>query len=290
MQSTIRPTAALIVITALLFSCAAEMQSNRLRSGHLAQTRLGREMGFAVLEAPAVDGVDPTELPVFLLLHGMGDDHLALDRFGVSDDLYEAMLDGRAPLAHFVLPNGEKGYFVNWYDGSQPYEDYVLKDVLPAAEQLLGVSPDRERRHVIGVSMGGQAALRIGLGHPDRFASAACLSSIVLTREEALEMLDNPLVRWFTDAEEAFGDGTDEEFSNTQNAYYLVEQRPPELEQKIFLAAGTDEWSKFRETSEAFAAHLKKIGAEHRMVVYDGGHGWEDWQPIIEQAMTYAVR
>jgi len=65
---------------------------------------------------------------------------------------------------------------------------------------------------------------------------------------------------------------------------------PPALEQRVFLAAGTEEWSKFRETSGAFAEHLAELGVRHEFVVYDGGHGWEDWQPVIEQAMSFAVR
>jgi enterochelin esterase-like enzyme len=274
----------------MLAGCAGSMKSTRLEPSQLEQTRLGRPMEFAVMRAPDADGIDPAELPVFLFLHGMGDDHLALDRHGVSDLIHEAMLDGRVPLAHLVLPDGEDGYFVNWYDGSRPYEDYVIHDVLPAAEDVLGVNPHRENRHVIGVSMGGQAALRIGLAHPDLFGSAASLSSIVLTRDEALEMLDNPLVRWFTDIPEAFGDGSDIEFSDSMNAYVLAEQRQPELEQRVFLAAGTEEWSKFRETSGAFAEYLEQLGVRHEFVVYEGGHGWSDWIPIIERAMTYAIR
>ena len=290
MRKTLTSKWSIAAVALLVAGCAGSLQSTRLESSMLDQTKLGRPMEFAVMRAPAAEGVDPSELPVFLFLHGMGDDHLALDRYGVSDRLHEAMLDGRVPLAHIVLPDGEDGYFANWYDGSRPYEDYVIHDVLPAAEDVLGVNPDRADRHVIGVSMGGQAALRIGLGHPHLFVSAASLSSIVLTRDEALEMLDNPLVRWFTDVPEAFGDGTDIEFSNSMDAYFLAEQRPPALEQRVFLAAGTEEWSKFRETSGAFAEHLAELGVRHEFVVYDGGHGWEDWQPVIEQAMSFAVR
>jgi enterochelin esterase-like enzyme len=287
---TIASISGIALVAVAFVGCAGNMKSTRLEPSKLERTKLGRPMDFAVMRAPEAEGVDPAELPVFLFLHGMGDDHLALDRHGVSDLLHQAMIEGRIPLAHLVLPDGEDGYFVNWYDGSRPYEDYVLEDVLPAAEEMLEVSPDRDRRHVIGVSMGGQAALRIGLGHPELFGSAASLSSIVLTREDALEMLDNPLVRWLTDIPEAFGDGTDLEFSDSQNAYVLVERRPPELEQKVFLAAGTEEWSKFRETSGAFAEHLAELGVDYRFMVYQGGHGWSDWIPVIERAMTYATR
>jgi enterochelin esterase-like enzyme len=73
------------------------------------------------------------------------------------------------------------------------------------------------------------------------------------------------------------------------NAYRLVERRRSDLPQKIFLAAGDREWKKFRESTGAFADHLAALGVEHRYLIYEGGHGWEDWLPAIEQAMIYAA-
>lgn len=280
---------ALLVAGFFYFSGCASSGPHRLQTSRLEETRLGKQMEFAVLRAPVVDGVDPRDLPVFVLLHGMGGDHLDLDRTGLSDRLLKAMLDGEIPMAHFVLPDGEDGYYVNWYDGTRPYEDYIIHDVIPAAEDVLGVSPDRDHRHIIGVSMGGQGALRLGLTHPDLFGSASSLSSLVLDREQANKMMQSRLFRLMTDVEDAFGDGTDDDFSDSQNAYKLVEQRPEELHQKLFLAAGSDEWAKFAETSMAFSKHLAMIGVDHKFVLYNGGHGWEDWFPVIEKAMNYAV-
>lgn len=287
--TTIHGLAAAAVVLAGLAAGCSGMQSSRLETSRLDDTRLGKQMEFAVLRAPQVDGVDPEDLPVFVLLHGMGGDHLDLDRFGLSDRLHEGMSAGEIPMAHFILPDGEDGYYVNWYDGSRPYEDYLIHDVIPAAEDVLGVSPDRANRHIIGVSMGGQGALRIGLSHPDMFGSASSLSSLVLDREGARKMLESRLVRMMTDVEDAFGDGGDDEFSDSQNAYRLVERRPPQLDQKIFLAAGQDEWEMFADTSMKFSRHLAHLGVDHKFVLYTGGHGWEDWMPVIEKAMIYAV-
>jgi enterochelin esterase-like enzyme len=279
----------IILLAWLIAGCAAR-EAQLLETAPLTETRLGRPMELAVLRAPVTAGVDPAELPVFVLLHGMGGNHLDLDRYGLSRRLRQAMIAGRIPPVHFALPDGERGFFVNWYDGTHPYEDYLLEDAIPAAEQLLGVTPSRERRHLIGVSMGGQGALRIGLTHPDRFASTSCLSSLVLDRDEARQMLASALIRWTTDAERAFGDGTDAAFSDSQNAFRLAARRSPTPAQKIFLAAGKRERRYFRETTGRFAAHLERLGLEHRYVVYDGGHGWEDWLPVIEQAIDYVTR
>ena len=83
-------------------------------------------------------GVDAMKLPVMVFLHGMGSDHLAFDEFGVSDQLYWAMVEGHLPPAHIILPNGERGFYLSWCDGSKPYEDYIIEEVLPRGEAHLG--------------------------------------------------------------------------------------------------------------------------------------------------------
>ena len=31
------------------------------------------------------------------------------------------------------------------------------------------------------------------------------------------------------------------------------------------------------------------LGVEHRFQIYDGGHGWKHWAPVIEEALRYAL-
>ncbi len=249
---------------------------------------LERELGISVLPAPGDSG--PAEAPVLVILHGMGEDHLALDRHGVSGQLREAMLAGRIPPVHLLLPSGDRGYWTNWHDGSQRWEDYLLREAIPAGEAMLGALSDRDRRHILGVSMGGAAALRIGLAHPELFASTACLSSFVMNRAQALRMLKNPILRMLADLEPVFGDGDDPEFARRHDPYRLVLDRPAHLEQKIFLAAGEREWSKFERLSVDFHEFLEAREVEHRIEIYDGGHGWRDWLPAIEHAIAYFVK
>lgn len=263
--------------------------SDRLEHASLDSGAVGRWMEFSVLRAPPGGEVHPSRLPVFVLLHGMGEDSRSLDRHGVAGALYEAMREGRIPRVHFVLPAGARGFFINWHDGSQRWEDHALEEVLPAAERELGVLPSRDRRHIIGVSMGGFAALRIGLRRPDLFASAACLSSFIYDQEQARDFFDSPLFNLFVDMERVFGDGSDQEFVDAHDVYLITERRAPDVGQKILFAAGSKEYRGFRDTGEQFHAHLERLGVEHEWVVFDGRHKWYDWMPVIERAIRYAV-
>ena len=140
-----------------------------LTEGAIDSRLFGRRMAFATLSPPPPHDAN-RDLPVVLVLHGLGDDHLALDDFGIAARLHVAMESSALPPFHAIAPDGERGFWIDWHDGSRPYERFLLEELLPAAERGLGVDATRERRHVIGVSMGGIGALQ---GWPAQRSSMA---------------------------------------------------------------------------------------------------------------------
>jgi S-formylglutathione hydrolase FrmB len=199
------------------------------------------------------------------------------------------MESGRIPLAHFAMPDGERGFYINWYDGSRRYEDYILEEVLPAAEALLGAHPSRDRRVVMGVSMGGGGALQIGMRHPELFCAAGSLSGLLLDEADAKSLIHTSRMRFLVDLERVFSDGSDQAFFDAHNIYEIAERRAAAFDQRIFLAAGTREDPEFLRTTKRFHAHLEALGIEHVFTEYDGGHGWRHWAPVIEEALPYLV-
>jgi S-formylglutathione hydrolase FrmB len=274
-------------LAAGLAACAAP--DHRLEHGAVRSALMGRELGFSVLRAPPAPGVDPRDLPVVVLLHGMGDDPRSLDRFGLSARLAAAMQAGRVPRAHFAMPDGERGFYINWHDGSHPYEDYILEEVLPAAEALLGARPTRDRRVIMGVSMGGGGALQIGMRHPELFAGAASLSGLLIDQAEARELIRTSGMRFFVDLARVFSDGSDQAFFDAHDIYGIAERRAAAFDQRIFLAAGTREDGEFLGTTRRFHDHLDALGIGNELVEYDGGHGWRYWAPVIEEALAYLL-
>jgi S-formylglutathione hydrolase FrmB len=282
-----RATLAAIALAAALAACTA--RDHRLEYGSVRSEILDEELGFAVLRAPAAPGVDPRDLPVVWLLHGMGDDHRSLDRFALSSRLLGAMESGRIPRAHFAMPDGERGFYINWYDGTHRYEDYILEEVLPAAEALLGARPTRDRRIIMGVSMGGGGALQIGMRHPELFSGMGSLSGLLLDEADAKRLIRTSGMRFFVDLKRVFSDGSDEAFFDAHNIYEIAKRRAAAFDQRIFLAAGTREDGDFLRTTRRFHDHLAALGIEHVFTEYDGGHGWRYWAPVIEEALPYLL-
>ena len=66
------------------------------------------------------------------------------------------------------------GGFDSWLT---PFENDLLKDIIPLVESRYAVYADRDHRALAGLSMGGGQALNIGLAHPETFAFVGGFSS-----------------------------------------------------------------------------------------------------------------
>ncbi|MBN2344656.1 MAG: hypothetical protein JXR45_24395 [Deltaproteobacteria bacterium] len=278
----------ILLFISFLPGCYRSAPANRLEVYRLQQTHMARPMDFSLLRGPVNASEAANSLPVFVLLHGMGGDHQVLDKYGISEQLLSAMKKHEIPSANFILPNGERGFYLNWHDGTHPYEDTLIQDIIPSALQILGYPPSQPL-HIIGVSMGGQGALRIGLNYPHRFVSISVFSTLIFTQEEAMEMLHRPLVRLFLDAERIWGDGTDETFTRTMDVYGLSAELEDDLKPRIFITSGTEEDDVFTRTAIAFTQHLTRNNVPHMYQSFDGGHGWKYWEPIMGDAIRYAL-
>ena len=130
--------------------------------------------------------------PVLYLLHGIGGNereewarggvpHVILDNL-IADKKIEPMI--------LVLPNGNAttnsagrgaggsggraGGFGGW---GKPFENDLVKDIIPFIEANYSVKADRASRALAGLSMGGGQSLNIGLANLDTFAWIGGFSS-----------------------------------------------------------------------------------------------------------------
>lgn len=82
------------------------------------------------------------------------------------------------------------GGFDNW---GTPFENDLLKDILPLVESRYSVYADRDHRALAGLSMGGGQALNIGLVRVETFAYVGGFSSAPNTRNPP-ELVPDPAV------------------------------------------------------------------------------------------------
>ena len=117
--------------------------------------------------------------PVAYLLHGAGgDEREYLTRTGK----IKAAVDRYGFVA--VCPDGAK---LSWWmdspvDGSYRYEMFVARELVAWVDKSLQTVPARNRRALVGASMGGYGAMRIGCGHRDVFGAVYSIHGAVELR------------------------------------------------------------------------------------------------------------
>ncbi len=273
-------------LLACVTGCAAtplRLEYARLPSAAMG----GRSMEYGVYVPPSFG---PKErLPLLVFLHGGGgDDVRCLDEAGIPALLDREIGAGRAPRAVIVVPEGDRGFWINWYDGSRRYEDWVLGDLLPVIQRDFHTAACPGGCHVAGISMGGNGALRWALDHPETFSSVSILSGPIFDAGQMRSFTHSFPFRWLVPVGRIFGPLTDERlqrvdpFQRWQSAADLGATR-------LFFARGTEDRSGIIETNEAFRVHLERRGIAHRYLVFPGGHRWVDWKPLFPELLRFAI-
>src|SRR5262245_44406499 len=165
--------AALLLVLAA--PAAAEVTYGTFRS-----PSLDREVAYAVDLPPSYKQGGSRVYPVLYVLHGLFESHEFWERRGLAAILAELRDKGALPEFLVVAVDGDNSFFVNGPAGR--YEDLASRDIVEHVEATYRVARDRSARMLLGVSMGGYAALRIALKHPERFGAVATHSAMLLQK------------------------------------------------------------------------------------------------------------
>ena len=276
-----------LTLAALGAGCASGPP--RLTYAALPSAALGRPMPYAVYTPPGWTRAE--RLPLVVFLHGGGDAESCLDRAGLGQVFDGAIERGEMPRVVVVVPRGELGLWVNWYDGTHRYEDWVVDELLPLAAKALHTLECPAHCHVVGVSMGGFGALSMSLHRPDRLRGVGAISALVFDRERMIALSRRPLMRLLAPIERVFGPtGPADRGRMEREDLFLRWRSPADLgDRRLFLAWGDDDHHDIVESSAAFQRHLADHGVPHRHLVYAGGHGWRYWTPILPRVIRAVV-
>ena len=124
---------------------------------------------------------DTTRYPVVYFLHGhLGDQDSYPEMIPVLDTLIG---DGIIRPVIFVKPSGFTGpYGGSFYTNSELYgnfEDYIAYDLVDYIDATYRTLAAQNRRAIMGHSMGGYGAMKIGLKHPDIYCAWVSHSGLV---------------------------------------------------------------------------------------------------------------
>ena len=252
--------------------------------GTLPSRAMATDMDYAVFVPKAL--MPEERLPIVVFLHGGGDSESSFDKHGLSKLIDQAMSDGTIPRAIVVVPDGSLGFWTNWYDRSRLYEDWVIKEALPHVQARYHTGTCPEACHVMGVSMGGNGALRFALTNPGKFASATALSAPILDTDAMISMLDNRLINVFVPTHRIFGPKDPRSRVESKDVFLQWTSSEDLHGTALSVAWARGDRKALVKSGEKFVDHLSEHGIAHHHEVFDGGHNWKSWNPVIVKALA----
>ncbi|MDB6109435.1 MAG: Carbohydrate acetyl esterase/feruloyl esterase [Pedosphaera sp.] len=216
---------------------------------------LGRPRELVVYTPPGYDQHPRTRYPTLYLQHGSGDNqatwvahgkaHWILDNLiaqGRAKPMVLVMADGHAVAPGDTSPGAPKNLAA--------FETDLLENVMPFVEKNYRVKTDAANRAIVGLSMGGEQSLRIGLTHPALFAWVGGFSSAAPSAE-------------------AFG--------TTFDAPGAVNQKL----KLLWVGCGRDDFLLKR--NEEFIDLLKAKGIHYEWNLSAGTHSWPVWRLYLTE-------
>ncbi|MGA9671383.1 MAG: alpha/beta hydrolase family protein, partial [Terracidiphilus sp.] len=232
---------------------------------------LNRNMPYRVyLPAKLVSG---QKLPVVYLLHG-GNGGFR-DWSNYSDVARYAAPDNSEGLI-LVMPEGAFSYYMNAAEKPEDkYEDYIANDLITDVEARFPAIKGREGRAIVGISMGGFAAIKLALSRPKLFVYVAAFSPSI----DILHRRFSPkrIGEWWR-IRTIFGpDGSDSR--KARDPFVLVQSAEPAQTPYLYLTAGEQE--PLLEPNQRFASRVRDHHFSHEFHTKPGGHDWNEWDAQI---------
>jgi S-formylglutathione hydrolase FrmB len=212
----------------------------------------------------------PSEkLPVVYLLHGGGGSYRSWSN---DSDASHYALKGLI----LVMPDGDESYFMNEVESPrEKYEDYITKDLIADVERRFPARTDRAGRAIVGISMGGFAAVKYAFSHPELFIFVAALSPSIDVPFRHYNV--RRLGQWWK-FRTIFGPAGSKERA-ARDPSTLIRTANVQATPFIYLTAGQQE--PLLAPNRQFAAVLKRHGIEYEFYTEPGGHNWSQWNAQI---------
>jgi S-formylglutathione hydrolase len=172
-----------LTLSLTLFCCLAQDVS----ASQLVDAKIETKLVPSPVEYAALlpDGYEAAKepLPLLLFLHGGGGDKSFLVRMQpVFEEMWKA---GTLPPVVVVTPSAARSFYMDYKDGSQKWETFIVTEFLEHLRAKFKVTRERKGTLLFGISMGGMGALRMGFKHPEKFAGLA-----------AMEPGIDPVLKW----------------------------------------------------------------------------------------------
>jgi S-formylglutathione hydrolase FrmB len=279
-SSVLRPLVLAAIPGLLAATAAAEVRTERFHSGSL-----NADVSYVVDLPPSYEG-STRRYPVVYALHGLFESSAFWERRGLAAALERLREGGLEPEFLVVAVDGGNSFFVNGPEGR--YEDLVTRDLIAHVEATYRVVPGRAGRALLGVSMGGYAALRIAFEHPDLVAAVATHSAMLLERAPSATQGAG---RWQMAAfHEAFGDPIDPTLWDRNDPLTWARRVDPKAVPALFFDCGAQDRYGLADGHRELDRILNERGIPHTFELPPGDHGYEFVRARIDKSLNFLAQ
>jgi len=250
-----------------------------IRMEHLPESvKVNLPLNIILPEPGEMKGVPVRHRKVLYLLHGLGDDASAWQRY-TSIETYAQ----RYGLV-VVMPSVGRSLYLDQPNG-QLYFTYLVEELPRYLEEVFGIAPSRERTLIAGLSMGGCGAIKAALLHPERYFAAASFSG-VLSLAILESQPDHPDVKEF---EGLFGNLSRVTGSEHDPMIWLERAAGhPEILPSLYASCGLDD--EIYPLTVMFRDACKKWNVPLDYHETPGKHDWYFWDAEIQRFLTSVLK
>lgn len=253
-----------------------------IRSGTFKSAALGRDVAYVADLPPGYDTSGRT-YPLVVALHGLFESSAFWERRGLAAAFAAMREKGEFPEAVVIAVDGGNSFFVNGPGGR--YQDLVTEDLLAWAPTAFRVKAGREGRALLGVSMGGYAALRIAFARPELFKAVATHSAMLLEKIPTPE--DGAGKYHMAAFQKVFGDPLDPKLWADSDPLALSAKADPKSAPALYFDCGsTDRYGLFV-GNEDLDKRLDARGVAHTFALHPGDHGYEYVKSVLPLSLTF---
>jgi enterochelin esterase family protein len=232
--------------------------------GYLSKV-LKRAREVVVYTPPGYEKDSAKRYPLLVLQHGSGDNQRTWVEHGKAHWIFDNLIaQGKAkPMVVMMLDGhphgmvGREATDTKRISAQEAFERELLDDAIPLVESLYRVEPDRTKRAIAGLSMGGAQSLSVGLANMDRFAWVIAMSAGPPSPQRMEKFLSDPAAA-------------------------------NEKLKLLWIGVGKDDF--LLQRSQQLTTSLKEKGIRHEWKLTDGDHSWPVWRGYLAEIAPLLFR
>lgn len=252
---------------------------------------IGHPVRYCALLPDSYDADKTRRYPVLYYLHGLGENQSSLVDSGGWNIVENLRETGKIGDFLIVTPDGDETFYINSHDGQVRYEDFFIREFIPAIETKYRAERSRASRGISGTSMGGYGALRFAFKYPEMFSSVSAHAAALYQRlPQRIVAAANSHADEF-DMAGLFGMPIDQQFWTRNTPFTLARLNAAKLKRlKIYFDCGDQDDYGFDEGARQLDAVLTSLKLPHEFHIYPGRHDWMFVAQHFPQSLEFQSR